>query len=128
MSRLPTALTSSTLPGLTLVISLPTATTFSGSTLFPGISPPTGVVPGAGFFAVSEVLSPVGVVADGCVAGGVAGISPPTGVVPGAGWAVGALEGAVVVLVDCAPIATANASTDPASTTVRKPLNFGFMI
>ena len=33
MSRLPTALTSSMLPGLTLIISLPTSTTFSGSTL-----------------------------------------------------------------------------------------------
>jgi hypothetical protein len=54
-------------------------------------------------------------------------MSPPTGVVPGAGWAVGALAGAVLVLVDCAPNAVASASTNPASTTVRKPLISGFM-
>src|SRR5580692_9984988 len=71
ISRFPTALTSSMLPGFTLIGWLPTSTTLSGFTATAGaVSPPTGVVPGAGLSL------------------GVAGVSPPTGVVPGAGcWA-----------------------------------------
>ena len=50
MSRLPTALTSSMLPGFTFTIWLPGSTTFSGFTWFgPEQSPPAAVVPGAGF-------------------------------------------------------------------------------
>jgi len=75
MSRLPTALTSSMLPGFTLIFWLPGSTTFSGLTATAGVSPSTGVVPGAGGF--EEVA---------------AGVSPPTGAVPGAGWAAGVLE------------------------------------
>ncbi len=49
MLRLPTALTSSMLPGFTFANWLPGSTTFSGFTWFgPEQSPPTGVVPGAG--------------------------------------------------------------------------------
>ncbi len=68
ISRLPTALTSSMLPGFTLIFWLPGSITFSGFTAVAAVSPPTGVVPGAG-----------------CFADGVAGVSPPTGVVPGVG-------------------------------------------
>src|SRR6266568_5463542 len=60
MSRLPTALTSSTLPGLTLTFWLPGSMTFSGLTLAAGTSPATGMVPGLQvLFAVAslEVLS-----------------------------------------------------------------------
>src|ERR1019366_10812652 len=46
MSRLPTELTSSTLPFLTLIFWLPTSTTFSGLTAAAGTSPATAVVPG----------------------------------------------------------------------------------
>src|SRR5580658_7286014 len=76
MSRFPTALTSSMLPGFTLIIWLPGSTTLSGFTplvlLVAGVSPPTGVVPGAGLLA---------------------GVSPPTDAVPGAGCAAGVVDG-----------------------------------
>src|ERR1039458_123814 len=49
ISRLPTALTSSMLPGFTLIFWLPGSTTLSGSTAAASVSPPTGVVPGAGW-------------------------------------------------------------------------------
>ena len=105
MSRLPTALTSSTLPGFTFTFWLPGSTTFSGSTAVAETSPPTGVVPGAG-----------------CFVGVAAGVSPPTGVVPGAGWAVGVLAGGVLDGVDCAHSAVASASANPASVIALKPL------
>ena len=105
MSRLPTALTSSIDPAFTLTFWLPGSITLSGFTVVAGISPPTGVVPGAGFEGV------------------LAGVSPPAGVVPGAGWAVGALAvggPAVDVLdgVDCAHAIVASASANPASAAV----------
>src|SRR6478752_4051513 len=55
ISRLPTALTSSMLPGLTLIFWLPGSTTFSGLTLAAATSPETGVVPGAGHGVVEAV-------------------------------------------------------------------------
>ena len=77
ISRLPTAFTSSMLPGFTLTFWLPGSTTFSGFEAAAGTSPSTGVVPGAdGFVGLAEV------------------VSPPTGAVPGAGWAVGVVEAA----------------------------------
>jgi hypothetical protein len=102
MSRLPTALTSSMLPGFTLTGWLPGSTTFSGcaSVAVAGVSPPTGVVPGAGLLAgvspptgevpgsgcalgvVVFVLLPV---CEDCCAGPAEAVSPPKGVVPGAG-------------------------------------------
>src|SRR5580704_12818102 len=103
MSRLPTALTSSMLPGFTLTIWLPGATTLSGSTEAAGTSPATGVVPGAGScFAGSLPVFESGLesgFASGLASGFDAGVSPATGVVPGAGWAFGALAGGSVGLV-----------------------------
>src|SRR5664279_1374718 len=80
ISRLPTALTSSILPGFTLIFWLPTSTTFSGFTAAAGTSPLTGSVPGTGLVGA---LSPSTGVVPG--AGCAAGVSPVTGVVPGAG-------------------------------------------
>src|SRR5208337_388722 len=75
MSRFPTALTSSTLPGLMLIFWLPGSITFSGLTVL-ATSPATGVVPGAGLDGVAD------------------GLSSATGVVPGAGsFAVGEAVG-----------------------------------
>lgn len=101
ISRFPTAPTSSMLPFLILAISLPGSMILSGTTpLLPAVSPPTGVVPGAGSFlsaclSLSLSLSFFsGCVA--CVSGGVAGVSPPTGVVPGAGCDTVVSEGGVL--------------------------------
>src|SRR5579863_4433650 len=133
MSRLPTALTSSMLPALILPISLPGATTLSGftATLVAGVSPPTGVVPGAGSFwpvlsdaaAGSDAGGVVWAgVAAGCWAGAgawAAGVSPPTGVVPGAGCAEGVVAAGVVEgsdwEVDCAHVVAVKASASAAS-------------
>src|ERR1035437_8576832 len=84
ISRLPTAFTSSIEPAFTATFWLPGSTTFSGLTVLAGagISPPTGVVPGAGFLSESGE--------EGLLPEGGAGMSPPTGVVPGWGCAVGA--------------------------------------
>jgi hypothetical protein len=136
MSRLPTALTSSMLPALTLTFWLPGSMTFSGSTPAAGVSPPTGVVPGAGALedVAGGVPPPVGVVPGaGCLAGVVdAGVSAPTGLVPG--WAVDVLGGAVLggaVLagvapdgVFCAhnPVASANAASVAALELMREAL------
>ena len=58
MLRLPTAFTSSMLPGFTCCIWLPGSTTFSGFTWFgPEQSPPTGCVPGAGAYPYCSCLS-----------------------------------------------------------------------
>src|ERR1700692_1204475 len=77
MSRLPTALTSSMLPGFTLIFWLPGSTTLSGSTEAAGTSPATGAVPTEGsclsFLSFLSFLS-----------AGVAGLSPSTGAVPAA--------------------------------------------
>ena len=78
------------LPGFTLTIWLPGATTLSGSTEAAGTSPATGVVPGAGScFAGSLLVFESGLdrFASGLASGFDAGVSPATGVVPGAGWA-----------------------------------------
>src|ERR1035438_2390771 len=85
MSRLPTELTSSIPPGFTLIFWLPGSTTFSGLTAVvgAGVSPPTGVVPGAGCLSGDLGCLTSG---EGCLA---AGVSPPTGAVPGAGCVVG---------------------------------------
>src|SRR5579863_4358075 len=118
MSRLPTALTSSTLPVLTLIMSPPTGTTFSGSTSLAATSPETGVVPGSGssfaslsFFFLSFLLSAWE------FDGGEGGTSPATGVVPGAGVCAdgvlaGALEGAVPCWPDCGVAGTCAAGAD----------------
>src|ERR1035437_2799444 len=132
MSRLPTALTSSMLPGFTLLLSLPTSTTLSGFTAAAATSPFTGSVPGAGF---EGALSPSTGVVPG--AGFEAWVSPATGAVPGAGcdcvegvlgvgWlasgcccAVGAADGVDGGVdcwgVDCAQAAVAIASPRPAA-------------
>src|SRR5580700_5780381 len=84
MSRLPTALTSSMLPGLILIISLPGWITLSASTLTLASSLPTGVVPGAeslSFLSDFEFLD----LEFELGSGGDGGVSLPTGVVPGAG-------------------------------------------
>src|ERR1035438_4875653 len=105
MSRLPTELTSSIPPGFTLIFWLPGSTTFSGLTAVvgAGVSPPTGVVPGAGCLSGDLGCFASG---EGCLG---AGVAPPTGAVPGAGWTVGVVgvsEGGVLAGVvdgvDCA--------------------------
>src|ERR1035438_3559867 len=138
ISRLPTALTSSMLPGFTLTFWLPGSITFSGFTAAAGTSPSTGVVPGAGFLPLGSaagVSPPTGAVpgADCAVAGGVVpcapepvwavveaaeGVSAPTGVVPGACCAAGAFAGAVLDPVDCAHSPVASARANAASATV----------
>src|SRR5215469_13240859 len=69
MSRFPTALTSWMLPGLTLIFSLPTSTTFAGSTFAAATSPDTGSVPaghgGGVLFLFLECLSFLVVVSAG---------------------------------------------------------------
>src|ERR1035437_1472110 len=136
ISRFPTELTSSTLPGLTLIFWLPGSTTFSGLAVAveagAAMSPPTGVVPGAGFLSVVEgCLSPgAGCLASGagCLASGLAGVSPPTGVVPGAGWAVGESAGGVVLDgVDWAHAVEASTRTNPAIFTALEPLKTDLM-
>src|SRR5579863_431576 len=134
ISRFPTALTSSMLPALTCFISLPGATTFSGSTAAAATSPFTGEVPGAGssfdeslesfdFLSFLFGFESVGV--------GDGGVSPATGVVPGSGCcadgvsAGGVLcvalgvpvcgEGFVDAGVDCPQPAVASARTIPAA-------------
>src|SRR5579871_3077276 len=98
MSRLPTALTSSMLPGLTCFIWLPGAMTFSGSTAAAGTSPLTACVPGAGSLQSEAFLflSDFFALGLGCWHGWV---SPATGVLPGAGWAVGVSAGGVLWVV-----------------------------
>src|SRR5450631_3683391 len=111
MSRLPTALTSSMLPALTLTFWEPTSTTFSGLTATAATSPATGAVPGlqvlsSDLSALSFDFLPFAVLSSGAgvqsveavceVAAGsfevpgfgafaMGGVSPGTGLVPGAG-------------------------------------------
>src|ERR1035441_2841653 len=133
ISRLPTALTSSMLPGFTLIFWLPGSTTLSGSTATASVSPPTGVVPGAGcFLVVVDGVCPPTAAVPGArrFVGAVDGVSPPTGVVPGAGWAVGGVDvlaGVVLVGVDCAHSPVASASDNPASATALEPLKSALM-
>src|SRR3954453_21537145 len=102
MSRLPTALTSSTLPGLTCFISLPGAITFSGSTEAAGTSPLTASVPAPGSLGAESVLFLSFLFLSflsfflACVSCGAGGTSPATGVVPAAGWAEELSDGAVL--------------------------------
>src|ERR1019366_8425645 len=122
MSRLPTELTSSIPPCFTLIFWLPGSTTFSGLTAVvgAGVSPPTGVVPGAGCLSGDLGCFTSG---EGCLA---AGVSPPTGVVPGAGWAVGVSAGGVLAGVadgvDCAHAIEASISASPARVIALEPL------
>src|ERR1035438_1290389 len=127
MSRFPTAFTSSMLPGLTLTFWLPGSTTFSrlAGAAVGATSPPTGVVPGAGFLSGVDGCLSAGA---GCFASGFAGVSPPTGVVPGAGCAVGeSAAGVVLDGVDCAQAVEASTSANPAIFTALEPLKTDLM-
>src|SRR3569833_1047419 len=118
MSRLPTALTSSMLPGLTFCFWLPTSTIFNGSTLLlAATSPETGSVPAGqtvsllslSFLSFLSFLCLSFLSAEGTQAGVSAeavsflsfvagseaegGVSPVTGTVPGGtGWADGGAD------------------------------------
>src|SRR4051794_11962701 len=99
ISRLPTALTSSILPGLILPIWLPGAITFSGSTAAAATSPFTGSEPGAGSFCEASCLFLSFLFLSfflALVSCGAGGTSPATGVVPGAGCALVSSDGAVL--------------------------------
>ena len=141
ISRFPTAFTSSMLPGFTLIFWLPGSTTFSRLTAVAGVSPPTGVVPGAGAFpgvVVCGVSPPTGVVPGAWVVGGMVDgrLLPAVGalpveVLPGAVWSAGivcagvlpaVVPGVALDDVDCDQIPVARASDSPATTVALEPM------
>jgi hypothetical protein len=108
-----------------LIFWLPGSTTFSGSTaaVEAGVSPPTGVVPGA------DVVEGVLVACPGLVVlcPELVVLCPVAGVdCPAVG--AGVLAGAVVLVgVVCAQVPVARASDSPASSVARDPMKFVFM-